>query len=393
MSAAEDTASVVSTSSSSASSSQQSADPSALSKIILRAAAANSSANAKLRELLVLPKGFDPSDNDVIIGRGKRARSHGGNKRLRGLIAFMIPEYQAAGSNKDEKSYIIKEIVTQIRKSSPDGGFVKFDKGLDRWVEVGCFLAREKTSQTFRDNLGDTYSSSNPYKRKRRSFEKKHNAIVDIIKRRTSPPTSAAQQSGSSNQISPSRSPEPSTGKVQPLTQFASNPKAFATAATAPVLATPQNAFSRPGQIGFARRLSMQMGMPNGSFPGAAPQHHHLLQAAAPSPHHHHHHAAAIHHLRRMHSNSMSLAGGAVVSVHQPQPHFAAVATAPGHYTPHPPPACAGMPPLNTGAAGLSSYRRASSMPAPAFDPVLMNELMNRQRMARATAMLRHSSN
>lgn len=94
---------------------------------------------AKLRELLVLPKSFDPSDNDVIIGRGKRARTHEGNKRLRGLIAFMIPEYQAAGSNKDEKSFIIKEIVMQIRKSSPNGGFVKFDKATGRWVEVGCF--------------------------------------------------------------------------------------------------------------------------------------------------------------------------------------------------------------------------------------------------------------
>ena len=130
-SAADDTASLVSTAS--CASSQQSAESSSSSSF------SSSTSLAKLREPRVLPKDFDPSDNDVIIGRGKRARTHGGNKRLRGLIAFMIPEYQAAGSNKDEKSYIIKEIVTQIRKSSPDGGFVKFDKVQDRWVEVGCF--------------------------------------------------------------------------------------------------------------------------------------------------------------------------------------------------------------------------------------------------------------
>ena len=94
----------------------------------------------KIREMTILPKDFEPQDTDVVIGRGKKARTHVGNQRLRGLIEFMIPEYSAAGSNKDEKSYIIKEIVTQIRKSSPDGGFVKYDKAQNRWFEVGDFL-------------------------------------------------------------------------------------------------------------------------------------------------------------------------------------------------------------------------------------------------------------
>jgi hypothetical protein len=94
----------------------------------------------KVREITELPKDFVPSETDVIIGRGKLARTHGGNQRLRGLIEFLIPEYSSAGSNKDEKSYIIKEIVAQIRKSSPDGGFVKFDKHKSRWFEVGDFL-------------------------------------------------------------------------------------------------------------------------------------------------------------------------------------------------------------------------------------------------------------
>ena len=93
-----------------------------------------------MREMVILPKDFEPTEMDVVIGRGKKARNHEGNNRLRGLIEFMIPEYSAAGNNKDEKSYIIKEIVTQIRKSSPDGGFVKFDKTKNRWFEVGDFL-------------------------------------------------------------------------------------------------------------------------------------------------------------------------------------------------------------------------------------------------------------
>lgn len=39
------------------------------------------------------------------------------------------------------------------------------------WHEVGDFLAREKTSQAFRDALHDRYKSSNISKKKRRQEE------------------------------------------------------------------------------------------------------------------------------------------------------------------------------------------------------------------------------
>ncbi|CAB9514988.1 Nitrilase family, member 2 [Seminavis robusta] len=275
----------------------------------------------KVREMTILPKDFEPSDTDVVIGRGKRARTHGGNQRLRGLIEFMIPEYSAAGSNKDEKSYIIKEIVTQIRKSSPDGGFVKFDKSKNRWYEVGDFLAREKISQTFRDAMGDSYSSSNPYKRKRRSFEKKHNAILDIIKRRRGSSPTSVLQSGASSPSSPN-TPEPAlVAAAEAANQtIPKRPSVVAstTAGASPPISPPQAApamldnmamFSKrpgPGQIGFARRSMLHFGLPAA---GAAPP----TAVAAPMFAHHHQPNMAAFRMRP-----------SMPPIHRPVPHHLA---------------------------------------------------------------------
>jgi hypothetical protein len=71
---------------------------------------------------------------------------------------------------KLEKSYILSDVVEKVRANSGVGGFVKKDKE-GRWYEVGDFLAREKTSQAFRDVLHDKYKSSNTSKKKRRQEE------------------------------------------------------------------------------------------------------------------------------------------------------------------------------------------------------------------------------
>jgi hypothetical protein len=61
--------------------------------------------------------------------------------------------------------------VDQVRHQSPSGGFVKQDENTGRWYEVGDFLAREKTSQAFRDALHERYKSSNVSKKNRRREE------------------------------------------------------------------------------------------------------------------------------------------------------------------------------------------------------------------------------
>jgi hypothetical protein len=51
---------------------------------------------------------------------------------------------------------------------NPIGGFIKKDSATGLWFQVGEFLAREKTSQAFRDALHDSYKSSNSSRKKRR---------------------------------------------------------------------------------------------------------------------------------------------------------------------------------------------------------------------------------
>lgn len=117
-----------------------------------------------------LPESFTPGDDDVICGRGKKCYSHVGNDRFRLRVLQMLDEYSKAKSKLD-KSSVLSRVVDQVRQQSPSGGFVKQDTTTGRWFEVGDFLAREKTSQAFRDALHDRYKSSNLSKKKRRQEE------------------------------------------------------------------------------------------------------------------------------------------------------------------------------------------------------------------------------
>ena len=122
------------------------------------------------QNMSALPEKFTPGENDVICGRGRKAFSHVGNERFRKLVEKRLDEYSSAAA-KLEKSYILSDIVCEVRRRSPNGGFVKKDSSSGRWYEVGDFLAREKTSQAFRDALHDQYKSSNTAKKKRRQAE------------------------------------------------------------------------------------------------------------------------------------------------------------------------------------------------------------------------------
>jgi hypothetical protein len=112
---------------------------------------------------------FEPGIEDVICGRGKKCYTHIGNERFRERVLTFLDEYSLAKSKLD-KSGVLSKVVDQVRQFSPKGGFVKQDAN-GKWHEVGDFLAREKTSQAFRDALHDRYKSSNLSKKKRRQEE------------------------------------------------------------------------------------------------------------------------------------------------------------------------------------------------------------------------------
>ena len=117
-----------------------------------------------------LPEGYKPGDHDVLCGRGRKCFNHAGNVKFRAIVQSFLPQYNKAIA-KLEKSYILSDVVEQVRKNSGQGGFIKKDPNTGRWYEVGDFLAREKTSQAFRDVLHDKYKSSNTAKKKRRQEE------------------------------------------------------------------------------------------------------------------------------------------------------------------------------------------------------------------------------
>ena len=129
----------------------------------------NEASQSNASNMTPLPANFEPGPDDVICGRGKKCYNHIGNERFRLRVLTYLEEYSAAKS-KLEKSGVLSKVVDAVRQQSPDGGFVKQDdKG--NWHEVGDFLAREKTSQSFRDALHDRYKSSNISKKKRRQDE------------------------------------------------------------------------------------------------------------------------------------------------------------------------------------------------------------------------------
>jgi hypothetical protein len=137
----------------------------------LRPSAASTSSN-----MTPLPLNFEPGPDDVICGRGKKCYNHIGNERFRLRVLTYLDEYSAAKSKLD-KSGVLSKVVDAVRQQSPSGGFVKQDeKG--RWHEVGDFLAREKTSQSFRDALHDRYKSSNISKKKRRQEEQNKYSVA-----------------------------------------------------------------------------------------------------------------------------------------------------------------------------------------------------------------------
>jgi hypothetical protein len=118
----------------------------------------------------LLPADYQPTEDDVLCGRGfKRWK---GNQRYRATVNSKVEEY-AAAKCKSEKSWILVGIVASVReKNNPTPGrFLRKCPETDRWYDVGDFLAKEKTSQYFRDALHDQYRSSGPSKYKRRKIE------------------------------------------------------------------------------------------------------------------------------------------------------------------------------------------------------------------------------
>jgi hypothetical protein len=74
------------------------------------------------------------TNDDVICGGSRIARSHPGNQQFERIINQNLVAYQ--NSSKRERSDIISTIITSIRNKSINGGFVQKDTVSQKYFVV-----------------------------------------------------------------------------------------------------------------------------------------------------------------------------------------------------------------------------------------------------------------
>lgn len=145
----------------------------------------NSASSHNNAVMTILPEEYVPSETTVICGRGPTVFKHPGNERFRRMVDECLQEYSNAVT-KMEKTFIVREIITQVRLGSPDGyGFVKKDSRDGRWYVVDENFAREKTTQAFRDALHDQYKSSNTAKKMKKRARRAYSSTNLMESRKT----------------------------------------------------------------------------------------------------------------------------------------------------------------------------------------------------------------
>jgi hypothetical protein len=126
--------------------------------------------------MTALSDSFSVGSSDVIFSRGKKAKSHAGNIFFQSIIEKSAEKY-AKAEGRLGKSIIVSEIIDTVRQHSPNGGFVKKDRG--KWFEVGDWSARERVGQSLRDLLHGQYRSSASSKKRRR--EEANTKMIDTL--------------------------------------------------------------------------------------------------------------------------------------------------------------------------------------------------------------------
>jgi hypothetical protein len=100
-----------------------------------------------------------PTQYDVLFGRGKPYQGHKGNIRLHKVVDLYKPRYSQA--RRHEKTEIAEEIVQFVKVSGEKAGrFLKRAEGDEAWVEVSDSIARDKVSHALRGKPRKEASSS-----------------------------------------------------------------------------------------------------------------------------------------------------------------------------------------------------------------------------------------
>lgn len=101
----------------------------------------------KKKESLVKEFVEDPTDLDVLLGRGGKSNHHPGNKKYRDEVGNLQQWYKA--SQKNEKTDLSQCLVNYVH--SYGGRFLKADAS-GKWYIVTNLVARRKASQALREH-------------------------------------------------------------------------------------------------------------------------------------------------------------------------------------------------------------------------------------------------
>ena len=99
----------------------------------------------------------EPTEYDVVCGRGKGSYNRAGNRRLRVIIRKHLEEYLHS-DNKVYKSAIIAKIIRQVKiQDEGRANFLKKDK-TGAWIELAEKTTREKVGHAIREVMASTKS-------------------------------------------------------------------------------------------------------------------------------------------------------------------------------------------------------------------------------------------
>uniref|UniRef100_A0A7S1URE3 DUF6824 domain-containing protein n=1 Tax=Grammatophora oceanica TaxID=210454 RepID=A0A7S1URE3_9STRA len=93
--------------------------------------------------------GHQPTENDVLLGRGGRSNHWAGNKRYRKEVHNLQHWYKS--SAKNEKTDLSQCLVNYVHQYG--GRFLKLDESCQRWYVVPNLVARRKASQALREHM------------------------------------------------------------------------------------------------------------------------------------------------------------------------------------------------------------------------------------------------
>jgi hypothetical protein len=112
-------------------------------------ASAAVSKEEKMAARCYLPDKYDPRDQDVLIGRGRRVDNHKGNHRFKAIIRAHVVAYYNA-QTKSTKTSIILRIFQDIKRTAEaegGAGFIKQESTSKRWFVIDDSSARISIAQ------------------------------------------------------------------------------------------------------------------------------------------------------------------------------------------------------------------------------------------------------